>query len=182
MLRLIYCLEARIWTVSQILSRVSVLKSIPAHSFNALIIPILRGCAYNRLPLFLSLDILSVLCTAFKSSWWLLFILSCITTALFIYMDLYWIYQLSRASVIPSFTLKDACQKTGCISLITGLMIACLGMVLSQASFMIRTKVAKLNISPKRLHSTSSVRIPSYVNNFRNMLPTMRLSPPVKAF
>ena len=37
-------------------------------------------------------------------------------------------------------------------------------------SFMIRTKVAKLNISPIRLHSASSVPIPSSVNNFRNML------------
>ena len=37
-------------------------------------------------------------------------------------------------------------------------------------SFMIRTKVAKLNISPIRLHSASSVHIPSSVNNFRNML------------
>ena len=42
---------------------------------------------------------------------------------------------------------------------------------------MIRTKSAKLHISPIRLHSASSVRIPSSVNNFRDMLPTIRLSP-----
>ena len=35
----------------------------------------------------------------------------------------------------------------------------------------------KLHISPIRLHSASSVRIPSSVNNFRDMLPTFRLSP-----
>ena len=36
---------------------------------------------------------------------------------------------------------------------------------------MIRTKLAKLHISPIMLHSTSFVCIPSSVNNFRNMLP-----------
>ena len=41
---------------------------------------------------------------------------------------------------------------------------------------MIRTKVAKLN-SHIRLHSASSVRIPSSVNTFWIMLPTIRLSP-----
>ena len=38
---------------------------------------------------------------------------------------------------------------------------------------MIRTKLAKLHISPIRLHSASSVCIPSSVNNFRNKLPTI---------
>ena len=39
---------------------------------------------------------------------------------------------------------------------------------------MIRTKVANINISPIRLHSASSVRIPTSVYNFRNMLPIIR--------
>ena len=34
------------------------LKSFPRHSFNAIIIQILRDCLYNHFPLFLSLDIL----------------------------------------------------------------------------------------------------------------------------
>ena len=42
---------------------------------------------------------------------------------------------------------------------------------------MIRTKITKLHLSPISLHSASSVRIPSLVNNFRDMLPTIRLSP-----
>ena len=42
---------------------------------------------------------------------------------------------------------------------------------------MIRTKLPNLHISPITLHSASSVRIPSSVNNFHNMLPTIRLSP-----
>ena len=41
---------------------------------------------------------------------------------------------------------------------------------------MIRTKLTKLHISPISLHSASSVRIPSSVNNFRDMLPTIKLS------
>ena len=42
---------------------------------------------------------------------------------------------------------------------------------------MIRTKLAKLHISPIRLHSASSIRIPSSVNNFQNMIHTIRISP-----
>ena len=44
-------------------------------------------------------------------------------------------------------------------------------------TFIIRTKLSKLNISPIRLLSASSVHIPSSVNNFRNMLPAIRLYP-----
>ena len=53
-----------------------------------------------------------------------------------------------------------------------GVFFAFLEVVLVHIFFMIRTKVhvAKLHISPIRLDSTSSVRIPSSVNNFRNML------------
>ena len=57
------------------------------------------------------------------------------------------------------------------------MLIAYLGMVLTHTTFMIRTKLAKLYISPIRLHSASSIRIPSSVNTFRDMLPTIRLSP-----
>ena len=42
---------------------------------------------------------------------------------------------------------------------------------------MIRTKITKLRLSPISLHSASSVHIPSSVNNFWDMLPTIRLSP-----
>ena len=42
---------------------------------------------------------------------------------------------------------------------------------------MIRTKLSKLHLSPISLHSASSVHIHSSVNNFRDMLPTIRLSP-----
>ena len=42
---------------------------------------------------------------------------------------------------------------------------------------MIRTKLTKLHLSPISLHSASSVHIPSSVNNFRDMLSTIRLSP-----
>ena len=38
---------------------------------------------------------------------------------------------------------------------------------------MIRTKITKLHLSPISLHSASSVRIPSSVNNFRDMLHQM---------
>ena len=55
--------------------------------------------------------------------------------------------------------------------------IACLGMVLTHTTSMIRTKLTKLHVSPISLHSASSVRIPNSVNNFRDMLPTIRLSP-----
>ena len=65
----------------------------------------------------------------------------------------------------------------GGILLITCVLIACLGMVLTQTTFMIRTLLAKLNISPIRLHSTSYARIPGSVNNFWNILLTIKLSP-----
>ena len=42
---------------------------------------------------------------------------------------------------------------------------------------MIRTKLTQLHLSPISLHLTSSGRISSSVNNFRDMLPTIRLSP-----
>ena len=42
---------------------------------------------------------------------------------------------------------------------------------------MITTKLTKAHNSPISLHSTSSVGIPSYVNNFRDMLHTIGLSP-----
>ena len=57
--------------------------------------------------------------------------------------------------------------------MIAGVLIACLGMVLTHTTFMIRTKLAKLNISPIRLHYVSSVRIPSSVKTFWNMRPTI---------
>ena len=47
--------------------------------------------------------------------------------------------------------------------------------VTEYAALMIRTKITKLHLSPISLHSASSVRIPSSVNNFRGMLPTIRL-------
>ena len=65
----------------------------------------------------------------------------------------------------------------GCIILITSVLIACLGMLLTNTTFKIRTKLAKLNISPSRLYLASSVHIPSSVNNIRNMVPTIQLSP-----
>ena len=55
--------------------------------------------------------------------------------------------------------------------------IACLGMVLTHTTLIIRTKLTKLHLSPISLHSASFVRIPSSVNNFRDMIPTIRLSP-----
>ena len=55
--------------------------------------------------------------------------------------------------------------------------IACLGMVLTHTTLMIRTKLTKLHLSPISLHSASSVRIPSSVNNFQDMLSTIKLSP-----
>ena len=57
------------------------------------------------------------------------------------------------------------------------MLIACLGMVLTHTTFKKRTKLTKLHLSPISLHSAYSVRIPSSVNNFRDMLPTIRLSP-----
>ena len=44
-------------------------------------------------------------------------------------------------------------------------------------TLMIRTKLTKLHLSPISLYSASSVRIPSSVNNFWDMLSTIRLSP-----
>ena len=55
--------------------------------------------------------------------------------------------------------------------------IACDGMVLTHTTFMIRTKLTKLHLSPISLYSASFVHIPSSVNNFRDMFPTIRLSP-----
>ena len=42
-----------------------------------------------------------------------------------------------------------------------------LGWYLPTQLLMIRTKITKLHLSPISLHSASSVRIPSSVNNFR---------------
>ena len=55
-------------------------------------------------------------------------------------------------------------------------MIACLGTVLYHTTLMIRTKITKLHLSPISLHSESSVHVPRSVNNFLDMLPTIRLS------
>ena len=57
------------------------------------------------------------------------------------------------------------------------MLIACLVMVLTHTTVMIRMKLTKLHLSPISLYSASSVCIPSSVNNFRDMLPTIRLSP-----
>ena len=57
------------------------------------------------------------------------------------------------------------------------MLIACFGMVLTHTNLMIRTKITKLHLSLINLHSASFVRIPSSVNNFRDKLPTIRLSP-----
>ena len=57
------------------------------------------------------------------------------------------------------------------VILITSMLIACLGMVLTYTTFMIRTNLAKLYNSPIGLHSAPSVHIPSSVNNYRDMLP-----------
>ena len=77
---------------------------------------------------------------------------------------------------MPSFARKGA-YNYWLVILITGVSIACLGMVLTHTTFMIGNKITKLHISLISLHSASSVRIPSSVNNFRDMLPTIRLSP-----
>ena len=42
---------------------------------------------------------------------------------------------------------------------------------------MIGTKLTKLHLPPISLHLVSSVRVLSSVNNFWDMLPTIRLSP-----
>ena len=47
----------------------------------------------------------------------------------------------------------------------------------THTTFMIRTKLTKLHLSPISLHSASSVHIPKSVINFRDMVPTIRLSP-----
>ena len=77
---------------------------------------------------------------------------------------------------MPAFAFKDLYQYW-LVILITGVLIACLGMVLTNTTLMIRTKLTKLPLSPISLHSASSVRIASSVNNSRDMLPTIRLSP-----
>ena len=77
---------------------------------------------------------------------------------------------------MPSIAFKDA-YKYWLVIWITGVSIACLGMVLTHTTFMIRTKLAKVHIFPISLHSASSVGIPSSVNNFRDTLSTIRLSP-----
>ena len=66
---------------------------------------------------------------------------------------------------------------TGCITLITGVLITCLGAVLTHTNLINRTKAVQLNISPIMLHSASSVSIPSSVIYFQNMRPIIRLSP-----
>ena len=77
---------------------------------------------------------------------------------------------------MPSFAFKDT-YYYWLIILITDVLIACLGKVPIHTTFMIRTKLSKLHISPIGLHSVSYVRIPRSVDNFYNMLPTIRLSP-----
>ena len=77
---------------------------------------------------------------------------------------------------MPSFAFKDLYQYW-LVILIISVLISCLGMILTHTTLMIRTKITKLHLSPFSLHSESSVCIPSSVNNFRGMLPTIRLSP-----
>ena len=69
---------------------------------------------------------------------------------------------------MPSFAFKDL-YHYWLVILITGVLIACLGMILTHTTLMIRTKITKLHLSPIRLHLASSVRIPSSVNNFREI-------------
>ena len=66
---------------------------------------------------------------------------------------------------MPSFAFKDL-YLYWLVILITGVLIACLGMVLTHTTLMIRTKITKLHLSPISLHSASSVRIPSSVTVF----------------
>ena len=78
---------------------------------------------------------------------------------------------------IPDLCTLTYLYKYWLVILVAGVSIACLGMVLNHTTFMIRTKLTKLHLSTISLHLASSVRIPSSVNNFRDMLPTIRLSP-----
>ena len=57
------------------------------------------------------------------------------------------------------------------------MLIACLGMVLTHTAFNDKNENNKITFISISLHFASSVRIPSSVNNFRDMLPTIRLSP-----
>ena len=57
------------------------------------------------------------------------------------------------------------------------MLIACLGMVFTHTTFNDKNENNKITFISISLHSASSVRIPSSVNNFRDMLPTIRLSP-----
>ena len=50
-----------------------------------------------------------------------------------------------------------------------------LGWYLPTQLLMIRTKITKLHLSPISLHSASSVRIPSSVNNFRRFKPSSNI-------
>ena len=78
--------------------------------------------------------------------------------------------------LLLSYQHRDFIITATVVILITG-CLACLGMVLTHTTFMIRTKLTKLHLSPISLHSASSVHIPSSVNKFRDMLPNIRLSP-----
>ena len=71
---------------------------------------------------------------------------------------------------MPSFAFKDL-YKYWIVILITGVLIACLGVV---HNFNDKNETNKITFIS---HSASSVRIPSSVNNFWDILPTIRLSP-----
>ena len=71
------------------------------------------------------------------------------------------------------FTYAMDCQ----LNSITGMSVAFLLMVSPPYTTMTVTNRLRIILTPLRLHSASSVWIPNSINNFRTLLPAVRLRP-----
>ena len=60
---------------------------------------------------------------------------------------------------------------------ITGMNVAFLDGITTLHTTMTITNRLKITLTPLRLHSASSVRIPNSINNFRTLIPALRLRP-----
>ena len=156
-------------------------KKSPRTFINALVIPILRGCLQSlfNIPVpWYRFD------TVLKVISWPAFVSRCIIDAYFsFYGPVLDIDMNCGCRLYRSFCQMDLTYGMDCLlNSITGINVAFLLTVSLPYTQLWHTTMTitnrlKITLTPLRLHSASSVRIPNSINNFRTLIPAVRLRP-----
>ena len=153
------------------------LKSLPVHSFNVLIIPILRGCL--QLPFNIPVP-WYLFDTVLKAIIWPTFVSRCMTDAYFFFYGLVLDIDMNcGCKLYRSFCHTDLTYAMNCLlNSITGMNVAFfLDGITTLHTTMTNSNRLRITLTPLRLYSASSVRIPNSINNFRTLIPAVRLRP-----